>query len=185
MTSDAGDYGFARSLLEVAFSVKERVVLILRNNGSFSWFCDGLDILLVNFKVVRLDNEAIGWHLVSSGHADYIADDHLPDVEVLHGADLTTDSWKVLITSELLKSHEGFVLGQVVQTGDQNEDEKGNEDGNALNPTSSGCIDNAGEDGEDCHDCNDGKDLLVEGLLQRVEEARHLWLRFLVDAKAK
>lgn len=72
---------------------------------------------LVTLKVGRLDNEAVGWNLVSGRELDDVANDEVPDVEALHGSDLSTEGWKGLIAGETLKCGEGLVCFPVVQGG--------------------------------------------------------------------
>ena len=185
VASDAGDDGLARSGLNVALGVEEGVVLALFRDSLLTGLLEDCNVVLVAHKVGRLDNEAVCWDLVSGRELDDVADDEVPDVETLHGSDLSTEGWEGLIAGKTRESGKGSVHFPVVEGGNRDKDEEGCKNGDTLNPSGFEIVDHTSEDREHGKECNQHTDPVVEcGLLDGVPEGwvRDDWL--LVDTEA-
>lgn len=138
---------------------------------------------LLHVQIDGGEDEAVGRDLVAGLQLDDISDDHLPDVERLHGSALATQAGQVLVAVLVLQLYELGVFGVVVPGRDQHPDEQGAEDGDAFHPARLGFHDHAGDHAEDRKDRHKQNDSVVQRVLEGVAEWGPHWPGLLVLVK--
>lgn len=157
MGSNGTDDNLGLSLGKVG-SGKETVLSLLLNGTTVVLL---LDIALIDNTVNGLNDDTVSGGLVASVENDDVTNNEVPNVDSLHGSGLATDNWEFFVESLQLELDELGIFAVVVDGGDEDLDEEGNDDEGSLHPASLGVVDHTEDDAQEGKDGSDEKDAVI------------------------